>query len=72
MRSLLIISLSISLCACANMNTKKNSKTNDEPRLTRPDVTRVWVPDQIEGNTYIIGHWKYIIENNSAWAEVRK
>lgn len=44
-------------------------KTKDEndPALTSPEVRRVWVPESIDGTTFISGHWKYLIERSSVW-----
>lgn len=39
------------------------------PKLNRPEVRRVWVPDQIQGDEYISGHWKYLIEKNAVWSK---
>lgn len=42
--------------------------TNDEvPSLSTPEVRRIWVPDSIEGENFIKGHWKYVIEKQSEW-----
>jgi starvation-inducible outer membrane lipoprotein len=39
------------------------------PKLKRPEVRRVWVPDQISGDEFISGHWKYLIEKNAVWSK---
>ena len=39
------------------------------PRLNRPEVKRIWVPDQISGDEYISGHWKFIIDKNAVWSK---
>lgn len=39
------------------------------PKLKKPEVRKVWVPDQIFGDEYITGHWKYVLEKNSVWAK---
>lgn len=39
------------------------------PKLNRPEVRRVWVPDQIQGDEYVSGHWKYLIEKNAVWSK---
>ncbi len=39
------------------------------PKLNRPEVRRVWVPDQISGDEFISGHWKYLIERPAVWSK---
>lgn len=39
------------------------------PKLKRPEVRRIWVPDQIVGDEYVAGHWKFVIEKNSVWTK---
>jgi hypothetical protein len=39
------------------------------PKLNRPEVRRVWVPDQISGDEYISGHWKFLIDKNAVWSK---
>ncbi len=39
------------------------------PKLNRPEVRRVWVPDQISGDEFISGHWKYLIERLAVWSK---
>lgn len=39
------------------------------PKLNRPEVRRVWVPDQILGDEYISGHWKYLIDRPAVWSK---
>ncbi len=43
-------------------------QTQVTPRLKKPEVRRLWVPDQIIGDEYVSGHWKFIIEKNSVWS----
>ncbi|MCO5143623.1 MAG: hypothetical protein M9962_11085 [Oligoflexia bacterium] len=59
----------ISLTSCAAHRKKENTPTPLNPRLTRPEVTKVWVPDHISGDEYELGHWKYIINKNSTWTK---
>jgi hypothetical protein len=42
------------------------------PKLNRPEVRRVWVPDQISGDEYISGHWKYLIDRPAVWSKEDK
>ena len=39
------------------------------PKLKRPEVRKVWVPDQISGDEYISGHWKFVIEKSAVWTK---
>jgi len=39
------------------------------PKLNRPEVHRVWVPDQISGDEYISGHWKFLIDRPAVWSK---
>ncbi|MBK9294890.1 MAG: glycine zipper 2TM domain-containing protein [Oligoflexia bacterium] len=49
---------------------ESTSKDLDEfPALTRPKLRSIWVPDAIEGNKYIKGHYIYVIENPGTWTK---
>ena len=37
------------------------------PSLTNPEVDRVWVPDRIEGDQLVRGHYIYVIRRPSSW-----
>jgi len=65
------ISILMMLTSCAHNETNKTDQKPDEaaPKLKRPEVRRVWVPDQITGDEYVTGHWKYLIEKNSVWTK---
>lgn len=39
------------------------------PALTKPKLRAVWVPDKIEGNKYIRGHYIYVIEDAGSWSK---
>ncbi len=39
------------------------------PKLNRPEVRRIWVPDQIQGDEYVSGHWKYLIDRPAVWSK---
>jgi len=47
------------------------SGINDKsiPALKYPQVKRVWVPDQIEEDRYIKGHFIYLIDRPSVWTK---
>lgn len=52
--------------------TDKNGKENLEPapKLTKPVVRKIWILEKIEddGLTMTGGHWKYLIDRGSTWA----
>jgi uncharacterized protein YcfJ len=48
----------------SQFHTPSNS---DSPALTVPQVRRLWVPDRIEGQKYIRGHFVYSIDRQSNW-----
>lgn len=37
------------------------------PSLTRPEVRKIWIPEKIEADQYISGHYIYVIEKPSMW-----
>jgi len=52
--------------------SKSGSPKSDDskvPSLTSPEVRRVWVPEKIDGNKFIEGHYMYLIERNSVWSK---
>jgi hypothetical protein len=59
-------------CASSNSKTDIAAKQDSTPKLKRPEVRKVWVSDEIVGDEYITGHWKYIIQKNTAWAKEDK
>jgi hypothetical protein len=42
---------------------------NFVPKIKRPEVRKVWVPDQISGDEYVSGHWKFVIDRPSVWSK---
>jgi hypothetical protein len=49
---------------------KSAEPTSDEfPALTKPKLRSMWVPDTIEGNKYIKGHFIYVIEDPGTWSK---
>ena len=50
-------------------DTKLPSDEDTFPALTKPKLRSMWVPDKVEGNKYIKGHWIYIIEDAGAWSK---
>ena len=62
--------LILGIAGCTSQVKKSSPEpTNDIPKLKRPEVRRVWVPDQIVGDEYVTGHWKYLIEKNAVWTK---
>ena len=39
------------------------------PKLKLPKARKIWVPDQIIGDEFVSGHWKYLIDQPAAWAK---
>jgi len=61
--------LVISVCiSCANTNVKKEDSSLAVPKITKPIVRRIWVPDEIRDSEYIMGHWKYLLKQESTWS----
>jgi hypothetical protein len=57
---------------CSSFYKKSSKEMRAEPpppKLTRPGVQKIWVPDQINDNVYETGHWKYIIDKQSVWSK---
>lgn len=50
-----------------NISSKKEDLKT--PSLTSPEVRRVWVPEKIDGDKFIDGHYMYLIERNSVWSK---
>lgn len=74
MRNTLYVLLLLSMTACSlspKNNSSKDSNNKEEvvPKLTRPVVRRIWVPDEIRESEFIQGHWKYLLEKESVWAK---
>lgn len=54
----------------AKSSSDKPKPLEDEfPFLTKPKLRSIWVPDKIEGNQYIKGHYIYIIEDPGTWSK---
>ena len=74
----LILSLLVwNTSACSNLTKKPNSFKNKEsieekiPKMIKPNVKKIWIPDEIRNNgtEYIEGHYMYLIERNSTWSK---
>lgn len=64
------------LSSCTTLNKSKsdtnksvNKDDNKSPSLTAPKVSKVWVPERIEGDKYIEGHYMWILEKTTSWSQ---
>jgi hypothetical protein len=55
------------------IQTEQSKRTepllNFAPKIKRPEVRKVWVPDQITGDEYVSGHWKFVIDRPAVWSK---
>jgi len=61
-------------CTSINKNNKDQSNPNNKledksPALTSPKVRKVWVPEKIEGDKFIEGHWMWVLERTTTWSQ---
>lgn len=52
-------------------DAKSDGKENLQgPKLTKPVIKKVWVPEAIEddGRVLIEGHYKWLLEKDSTWS----
>jgi predicted small lipoprotein YifL len=61
-----------SILACQSklkINDPKDGP-NPGPKITKPVVKKIWVPEQIEddGRVLIEGHYKWLLEKDSTWS----
>lgn len=71
---LLVAVMGLSSCTTLNKNKldiNKSTKKDDakSPSLTAPKVNKVWVPEKIEGDKYIEGHYVWILEKTTSWSQ---
>ncbi len=64
----------LSSCSSMNKSNQNQSKPTDKvenksPSLTTPKVRKVWVPEKIEGDKYIEGHWMWVLERTTTWSQ---
>lgn len=72
----LIFSICVCVCLTSCQTPPKNSSRSEKekpeasPKLTKPVVRKIWIPDKIEddGLTMTGGHWKYFIDKGASWA----
>ncbi len=74
--------MSVSICSCSSMNKSQNQNKDKEansvinnnslndktPFLTAPKVTKIWIPEKIENEKFIEGHWMWVIERGTNWS----
>ena len=64
----------LSILACQSklkINDPKNGESpNQGPKITKPVIKKIWVPEQIEddGRVLIEGHYKWLLEKDSTWS----
>lgn len=70
------MSILVMMSSCTSINKNKsntNSPSNKDdaktPFLTSPQVRKVWVPEKIEGDKFIEGHWMWILERTTTWSQ---
>lgn len=63
------------LSSCTTMNknnpnpTVLNKSDVKTPFLMAPKVRKVWVPEKIDGDKYIEGHWMWVLERTTTWSQ---
>jgi hypothetical protein len=74
-RFIYFISICAALVSCQTSPKNAPNKNEKEtleaaPKLTRPVVRKIWIPEKIEddGLTMTGGHWKYLINKGASWA----
>jgi hypothetical protein len=73
--SLGLLAILISGPSCANLNKKSDTPPKEStedtynPKLRKPIVRKIWVADEIQGNEYIRGHWKFVLEEPPVWGK---
>ncbi len=72
MKKVFSILFLISLASCSTSKKQKldqefKNRKGQAPFLNQPEVRTIWVPDKIEGNTYIEGHYVHVIDKNTTW-----
>jgi hypothetical protein len=61
-------------CTTTNKNVvpnsnQQNKNDNKSPFLTAPKVRKVWIPEKIENDKFIEGHYMWILEKTSSWSQ---
>jgi len=67
-KPLIAVILIVSGCATGKKEENNLDKKNEkEPSLLNADVEKIWIPDRIENDQYIKGHYIYKIKRPSVW-----
>lgn len=66
--------LVLASCTTPNKDTlpnanQRNKNDNKSPFLTAPKVRKVWIPEKIENDKFIEGHYMWILEKTSSWSQ---
>lgn len=77
LKTIVMSVLAVSMMSgCSSMNkpnqdqsSNSNKSDNKSPSLTTPKVRKVWVPEKIEGDKYIEGHWMWVLERTTTWSQ---
>lgn len=69
-----LMGLILSSCSTLNKNKKNNFVSNNlsekkSPSLITPKVRKVWIPEKIDGDKYIEGHWMWVLERTTTWSQ---
>jgi hypothetical protein len=61
------------LIGCASTQRKSQLETKDGkqkfPGLTSPEVRAIWVPDKIENDQFVSGHYIYVIQKPATFKQ---
>ncbi len=76
MQTLQLATMTVAMCFI--LGCQSNPKLTDVsgkepatgPKLTRPVIKKIWVPETIEddGRVLIEGHYKWLLEKDSTWS----
>ena len=69
----MVMTVSCLVCCQSAQKTKDAGDAKDGatgPKLTKPVVKKIWVPEAIEddGHVLIEGHFKWLLEKDSTWS----
>lgn len=74
--AILLLGMMVVMSSCTSMNKNKNDinntsikDDNKSPSLTAPKVRKVWVPEKIDGDKFIEGHYMWILEKTTSWSQ---
>lgn len=72
----MVLMIIMTMMSCKTKGTHTDSNTisntkdkNKSPMLTNPKVRKVWIPEKIEGDKYIEGHYMWILEKTTIWSQ---